>query len=389
MIRVLTLSTLFPDASRPVFGPFVERQTLGLAAHPEVEVRVVAPIGLPPAPLSLLPRYRAFRDLPLVENWKGLTVHRPRFWHVPGTGGMFDAGMEARAILPLLRHIRKDFPFDLIDAEFFFPDGPAAIRLGNALGVPVSIKARGADIQYWGRNTATTGQVRAAGRRAAGLLAVSAALKDVMVDMGMPADRIRVHYTGVDLENFSPLNRTAAKAVLGVDGHLIVSVGALIPRKGHEIVIDALASLPDATLVIIGKGEAAKALEAQAAALGLADRVRLTGPQPAEAIAQWLGAADVMALASASEGLANAWVEALACGTPIVITDVGGARELLTDEKGGHVVERNAQDFAKAIGDLIANPRPIAEQRAIAERFTWATNTKALVTHFQAILGRA
>jgi teichuronic acid biosynthesis glycosyltransferase TuaC len=386
MLRVLTLSTLFPDASRPVFGPFVERQTLGLAAHPEVELQVVAPIGLPPGPLSRFPRYRGFRDVPSQEDWKGLTVHRPRFWHIPGMGGAFDAGMEARAILPLLRRIHRNFPFDLIDAEFFFPDGPAAIRLGRAFDVPVSIKARGADIHHWGKNGRTAAQVINAGQTAQGVLAVSGALKADMVALGMPADNIRVHYTGVDLEKFQPINRSAAKAVLDVKGPLIVSVGALIPRKGHHIVIEALASIPDATLVIVGKGEEEANLERLAVELGVADRVRLTGSLPADAIAQWLGAADVMALASASEGLANAWVEALACGTPIVITEAGGARELLTDATGGLICDRNPESFVRAIRTLLANPRDSAEQRQIAERFTWAVNTDALYQHFKGLV---
>jgi hypothetical protein len=180
-----------------------------------------------------------------------------------------------RALVPLLTDIRREFPFDVIDAEFFFPDGPAATELGAHFGVPVSIKARGADIHYWGTQAATAGQVIMAGKTAQGLLAVSAALKDDMVALGMPAERIRVHYTGVDLSLFKPLDRAATKAELGMTGPLIVTVGALIPRKRQHLVIDALARLPGTSLALIGKGEDADALTAQAAALGLADRVRL------------------------------------------------------------------------------------------------------------------
>jgi teichuronic acid biosynthesis glycosyltransferase TuaC len=387
MLRVLTLSTLFPDASRPVFGPFVERQTRGIAAHPNVELQVVAPIGLPPGPLTLLPRYRALNALPVREDWKGLIVHRPRFWHVPGTGGRFDAEFEARALLPLLRHIRRTFAFDLIDAEFFFPDGPAAIQLGQALGVPVSIKARGADIHFWGKNAATAAQVRSAGQRAAGLLAVADALKNDMVALGMPADRITVHHTGVDLDQFHPLNRCATRAILDVKGPLIVSVGALIPRKGQGILIDALADIAGATLVLVGKGEDQAKLQQQAHIAGLSDRVRFTGALPGDKIAQWLAAADVMALPSASEGLANAWIEALACGTPIVITDVGGAREVLHDDTAGRIAKRDAASFAAAICDVTARPPQASAVRAVAERFTWAANTDALYHHFKRIVG--
>ncbi|MGL4313913.1 MAG: glycosyltransferase [Sphingomonas sp.] len=380
MLRVLTLSTLFPDATRRNFGVFVERQTLGLAAHPDVDLRVVAPLGMPPGPLSRLGRYADLAALPRREDWKGVTVHRPRFLNLPGTGGRWHAAMLARAVAPLMAEIRRDFAFDVIDAEFFFPDGPAAIALGKRFNVPVSIKARGADIHHWGRG-ATGAQVAAAGRQADGLLCVSHALKADMVALGMPSDRIRVHHTGVDLDRFAPLDRAVAKAALGVGGPLIVSVGALIPRKGHDVVIDAVATLPGVSLLIAGEGPERPALARQIARSGAGDRIRLLGSVPHADLPALIGAADVMALASSSEGLANAWVEALACGTPIVITPAGGAGEVVTDPAYGRVVDRTPAAFATAIGALLAAPPAPAAVRKGAEPFTWAANTAALYAH--------
>lgn len=385
MLRVLTLSTLFPDASRPRFGPFVERQTLELAAHPDVELRVFAPVGLPPWPVSKLGHYRPLSGLPVHEAWKGLDVYRPRFLHLPGTQGRFDAGMMARALLPMLERLRQEFRFDIIDAEFFFPDGPSAVDLGKALRVPVSIKARGADIHYWGAQPATRGQVSGAGRRAHGLLAVSSAIKADMVAMGMPENRIRVHHTGVDLSLFRPLDRAKAKVELGIDGPLIVSAGALIPRKRQGLVVDALPALPGVMLVLIGDGPDRTALEARAVAHGVADRLRFTGTIDHHALAHWLGAADAMVLPSASEGLANVWVEALACGTPIVITDVGGAREVVEDRIAGHLVPPEPSAISDAAKEILANPRDPAAVRRVAERFTWAANTAALYDHLRSL----
>jgi teichuronic acid biosynthesis glycosyltransferase TuaC len=94
----------------------------------------------------------------------------------------------------------------------------------------------------------------------------------------LPADRIRVHHTGVDQDRFHPIDRSTAKAALGISGPLVVSVGALIPRKGHDIVIDAIAALPDVTLFIAGEGPARSKLEAQIARRGITDRVRLQAP---------------------------------------------------------------------------------------------------------------
>ena len=388
MLRVLTLSTLFPDAARPTFGLFVERQTRGLAALPDVEVQVVAPIGVPPWPLSLHPNWRGLAAIAARETWRGLTVHRPRFPILPGLGTTNPRAM-AGALLPMLRALRRSFPFDVIDAEFFFPDGPAAVRLGRALSVPVSIKARGADIHHWGAQASTAGQVRRAGLAANGMLAVSAALKADMVALGMPGARIRVHYTGVDLDRFRPSpDRIAAKRALGVTGPLLLSVGALIPRKGHDLVIEAMQELPEATLMIAGQGPERAALDALVKARGLGDRVKLLGSQAHDALPELAAAADVGVLVSASEGLANAWVEALACGAPIVIADVGGARELVDRPEAGRLVVREPAAIAAGVRELLAAHYDPLAVRATAERFTWEANAAALREHLAGLVGQ-
>ena len=386
MLRVLTLSTLFPDATRPNFGVFVERQTLGLAARPDVDLRLVAPVGLPPWPLRALSHHASLASLPEREVWKGLDTRRPRFTTMPGTGGRFHVGALVRRLIPLLSAIRRDFAFDVIDAEFFFPDGPAAVALGRHLGVPVSIKARGADIHHWGHAAGTAGQVIAAGQGADGLLAVSEAMKADMAAIGIPADRIRVHRTGVDLDRFAPRDRATAKAPYGVTGPLVVSLGALIPRKGHDIAIDAVATLPGVTLLVAGEGPERGALQVKIDALDMGDRVKLLGAIPHADLPALLAAADVMALASASEGLANAWVEALACGTPIVITAAGGAAEVVTDPAYGRIAVRDSGAFAHAIGDLLAHPPAQADVRRGAERFTWEANSAALHDHLAGLV---
>jgi teichuronic acid biosynthesis glycosyltransferase TuaC len=388
MLRVLVLSSLFPDATRPNFGIFVERQTRNLAARGDTEVRVVAPIGLPPAPLHWLPRYRPLAGLPRHEDWRGLDVHRPRFLNLPATAGRFHARAMVRALLPLLRKLRADFPFDVLAAEYFFPDGVAAVELGRKLGVPVSIKARGSDIHDWGRKPVTAPQILAAGQAADGLLAVSDAMRADMVAMGMPAKRARTIVTGVDLARFAPRDRAAAKATLGVEGPLVLSVGALIPLKGHAIVIDAVAELPGVHLWIAGQGPEHANLVRHIAERGLGDRVRLLGAVPHDEVPDMLAAADVMALASEREGLANAWLEAIASGTPVVIPDVGGARQVVRGPAAGRIADRTAPAFAEAIAALLADPPPPAAVRAEAEPFTWAANGEALHGFLQALARR-
>ena len=387
MLRVLTLSTLFPDATRPNFGGFVERQTLSLAAHPDVDLKVVAPIGLPPGILGNVRHYAPLAKLPHRESWKGVDVHRPRFTALPFAQGRHHAAALERALVPVLDTIRADFAFDVIDVSFFFPEGPAAVALGKRYGVPVSIKARGSDIHHWGEAPATAAQVREAGQGAAGLLAVSAAMKADMVALGMPADRISVHHTGVDQDRFRPIDdRASAKAKLGVQGPLVIAIGGLLPRKGHDVVIEAVAALPGVSLLIAGHGPARADLKALIARLGVSDRVRLLGSLSHADLPALIAAADVSALASKSEGLANVWVESLACGTPIVITDAGGAREVVISPEAGRVTIGDPLAFAAAIADLLASLPARSATRATAAGFTWERNTATLYAHLAALV---
>lgn len=389
MLRVLHLSTLFPNGSRPNFGIFVERQIQAFAERPGVAVRVVAPLGVPPWPLSRAGRYRALARLPEGESWNGLDVTRPRFLNVPGTGGRAHVAMLTRALVPVLAEMRRDFPFDVIAAEFFFPDGPAAIALGRHFGVPVSIKARGSDIHRWALRPGTGDQVRAAGRAADGMLSVSDAMRDDMIALGMPGERIHCIVSGVDFERFALRDRAEAKGAFGAPASLVVSVGALIPVKGHDLLIDAVARLPDVSLWIAGEGPERPRLAARIARLGLGDRVRLLGAVPHDSIPELLAAADVMALASASEGLANAWLEALASGTPIVIPDVGGARQVLGNDDAGRIVARTPEAFAEAIAALLDSPPERESVRAQVEPFTWATNSARMHAYFASLVERS
>jgi teichuronic acid biosynthesis glycosyltransferase TuaC len=379
MLKVVTLATLFPSSARPQLGVFVERQTLALAGLGHVAVETVSGVGLPPWPASLHPHYRPLARLPERESWKGLSVHRPRFRVLPKIGEA-DAGRSlARAALPIVRELEPD----VVAADFFWPDGVAAMHVARALGLPFSIKARGADVHYWGGRRDIGGQLLEAAMAANGLLAVSEALKRDMVALGMPEEKIRVHYTGIDHDRFRPADRACAKAKLGVSGPLLVTAGALIPRKAQGLTIAATAMLPEATLLIVGDGPDRAELERLARPLG--ERVRFLGSRPHDELPPLYGAADLMVLPSSSEGLANVWVEALACGTPILIADVGGARELLDRPEAGRIVERDPASIAAAAREMLAEaPSPDAVART-AERFSWERNAAELADFLSAI----
>ena len=392
MPRVLSIATLFPNAERPTFGTFVARQFEALAARGDWDVTVINPIGLPPVAAG---RYAALARAATDAVENGVQVLRPRFPLVPALSARWNPSLIARTVLPIARKLHAERPFALVDAQFFYPDGPAAAKIAKALGLPLSIKARGADIHYWGAQGFARRRMLDAARQAAGMLAVSQALKADMVALGMPGEAITVHYTGLDRAKFRVRNHAEARAgiaALGVppDGRLLVTVGALIPRKGQALTIRALALLPaDVRLALAGTGADEAMLRALATELGLGERVHLLGSVQHSVLPELLSAADVMVLPAASEGLANAWVEALACGTPIVIADAGGARELLTSPDAGRIAARNPEAIAAGIAEMLAAPPHQDAVAATVGGFSWEANAAALAEYYTRLTASA
>jgi glycosyltransferase involved in cell wall biosynthesis len=391
MHRVLSIATLYPNTHLPRFGTFVARQMEALAARGDWDVTVINPIGVPPVPMD---RYKALADAAVSGEESGVHVHRPRFTLLPAVGGPFNPAMIVRAVLPIARQMHARQPFDLVDAQFFYPDGPAAALIAQDLGLPLSIKARGADISHWGHKAYALKKMRAASAQATGLLAVSEALKRDMVDIGLPGAKITVHYTGLDRGLFRPLDRDKSRQQLAeefnvrlADGeHLLTSVGSLIPRKGQHFVIRALAKLPHTHLVLVGTGGDQAALAELAHELGLSARVHFLGSLDHGALPVVLAAADAMVLPSASEGLANAWVEALACGTPLVITDAGGARELVQAPEAGRIVARNTDAIAAGVSEVLEADYAPEDVATTVKRFSWQANAAALASYYESQL---
>jgi glycosyltransferase involved in cell wall biosynthesis len=391
--RLLSLATLYPNAAAPRFGTFVARSLEALAARGDWQVTVINPIGVPPVRFG---RYRALADAAVDGVEHRVEVHRLTFPLIPRYGAAVNPRLIARTVLPLARRLHAATPFDLVDAQFFYPDGPAAARIASALGLPLAIKARGADIQYWGQRGYALRQMRAAADQASVLLSVSEALADDMAALGLPRDKVRLHRTGLDRDLFHPLDRIEcrrrAAAHFGFElpagAPLLASVGALIPRKGQEFVIGALPRLSEAHLLLVGNGEDRAKLQDLAFTLGVAERVHFLGSLDHTLLPVVLSAADAMVLPSSSEGLANAWVEALACGCPLVIPDAGGARELLTDPVAGRIVERDAGAIADAVAALIADPPAREAVAASVDCFSWPAHAEALAAIYAEVSGR-
>ena len=226
------------------------------------------------------------------------------------------------------------------------------------------------------------------------MLAVCEALADDMATLGIAREAITIHYTGLDRDLFRPLDHAGLRTRLATtfdlplreDETLLASVGALIERKGQGLVIQALADLPQARLLLVGKGEDEASLRALAREVGVADRVHFLGSLEPAMLPPILSAADAMVLPSASEGLANAWIEALACGTPLVITDAGGAREVVTAPEAGVIVARNCRAVRDGIRLVTENPRTPQAVAATVDDFSWETNGRRLAAYYDSLL---
>src|SRR5438094_4846056 len=191
-------------------------------------------------------------------------------------------------------------------------------------------------------------------KRADAVVAVSQSLKDRMVSLGCPDEKITVIRNGIDAVKFMPQSRFGARQELELPSGrpILLSVGRLTENKGFHVLIDALSRFrnkcPDALLVIIGEGTYQSYLKAQVRRLNLEQNVRFAGPRPHEELPKWYSAADVFCLASATEGCPNVVLESLACGCPVIATGAGGICELVTSPSFGIIVERTAEAFDRA-----------------------------------------
>lgn len=383
-LRLLTFSTLFPNAAQPNHGVFVANRLEHLLASGEVSATVLAPVPWFPGRTPPLAR------VPAREVRGGVTVWHPRFLAVPAAGMVSNPLALYRAARQAVR--RMGGAFDLIDAHYLYPDGVAAAWLGRALGLPVVLTARGSDAAEWSHRWYPGRLIRGAIRQAAALIAVSEGLRQTLVGLGAPPDKVVTLRNGVDLKAFQPpADRAALRHALGLDGRTtLLSVGRLVPLKGYHEVIAALPALPGFQLMIAGDGPERGALAALAARLGVADRVRLLGAVAHARLPDLYGAADALVLASAREGWPNVVLEAMACGTPVVAPPVFGIAEMLAAPEAGLVIgEATAAAIAEGVGRFLATPPDRAAIRAIAERFSWDETSQGQLALFRRVLAGA
>ena len=311
--------------------------------------------------------------VPAQEMRHGIVVDHPRYPVVPKVGMTLAPELMYRWLRPFVGRLIAEGPgFDLIDAHYFYPDGVAAAKLARAFGLPLVITARGVDINRipdfrWPRR-----MIQKAADQAVALITVSRSLKQAMVDLGIDARKIEALRNGVDLEMFRPVDGSGFRDAWGLSSPLLLSVGHLIPRKGHAHVIRALRELPGVSLAVVGMGPDEAMLRALTEDLGVGDRVRFVGAMAHEALAEAFSAADVMVLASSSEGWANVLLESLACGTPVVATARGGTPEVITAPEAGRLIEGpEPEAIAREVREVLATTPDRGAVRRYAEGFGW------------------
>jgi len=386
--RTLLFSTLFPSASRPSHGIFVQTRLRELLRSGQVHTHVVAPVPWFPSTNPRWGDYARMASTPAHEQRYGVEIDHPRYAVIPKFGMTSAPWLLARSALPFVRRLQaRGLDFDLIDAHYFYPDGVAAVALGRALGKPVVITARGTDINLIPQSVAPRRMILQAARECAHMITVCAALKDALVDLGADADKVTVLRNGVDLELFHPEPIGSSRAQFGMQGFCLASVGHLIDRKGHHRVIGALPALPDVTLYVAGAGPDEAALRGLAVSLGVQTRVHFLGSLPQTALRTLYSAADALVLASSREGWANVLLEAMACGTPVVASNVWGTPEVVASSQAGVLMpELSATGVAEGVNRLRHALPDRAQTRRYAEGFDWQSITQGQLDVFRRVL---
>ncbi len=342
---LIVFSSLFPSSVQPAAGLFIRERMFRVGR--QLPLVVVSPRPWFPGQ-GLIRLFRPhYRPMPArLETQSGFEVHFPRFLAIPGLFRGLDSLFMALGSYFTLRRLRAR-GHNLIDAHFAYPDGHAATKLGRWLGLPVTVTLRGTEMPQ-SRNPALVPKLKEVFRDADRIITVSDSLRRLALSLGLAEERGQVVGNGVDADKFAPVSRQEARARyrLAENAKVLVTVGGLVERKGFHRVIACLPELlkshADLHYLVVGgpcpEGDMSQALKDQATALGLGDRVHFLGAIPPEGLKWPLSAADVFVLSTRNEGWANVILEAMACGLPVVASDVGGNAEVVCRPELGEIV---------------------------------------------------
>ncbi len=384
-MRVLIVTKIFPNAIEPLSAPFNRQQFAALTNHCNVDVLATIPWFPGAGILGRRSSAGALAAVPAVEEIAGLHVRHPRTLFLPRMAHGLWGPLYAASLAPLIPRYRGKV--DVVLGSWAYPDGFAAILFAQALGVPAVVKLHGSDINSLAEMPGPRRMLQWALPRAARIVAVSRALAAKVAELGVAPERIALVSNGVDSERFVPRDRHAARQTLGLpaDARLALYVGNLKPAKGVLDLLRAAPAVLDANpqnyLALIGGGESANTIDEAATALGTerASRILRLGPLPADQVARWMAACDILVLPSWNEGTPNVVLEALASGRRVVASNVGGVPDLLTDATLGVMVPpRQPMQLAEALIHELTVPYDPTVVAAKGARGGWATSAEAL-----------
>lgn len=383
-MKILTISSLYPNSVQPSFGVFVENRLRHLVEDTEVAAKVIAPVPWFPVKHAFFGRYGKLAGVPAVEERHGLDVLHPRFLVIPKFGAALTPRFLYQSLLKAAKHlIAGGFDPDVIDAHYLYPDGVAAVALGKALNKPVVLTARGSDVTEIAMMKGYRQRIVAACNAAAHVITVSNSLNKRLSDMGVTSPLTTLR-NGVDLRMFPCAERAPN------DRFKLVFAGWLIPRKRVDLVLDAAALVDDMDVDIVGSGPEEAALRAQVDRLGLAERVRFLGQVPPAQMPGVLASGDALILPSEREGWANVLLEAMACGTPVIASAVDGAIDLVTEDVAGRLVhEQSGKAYADAIQDLGQRLPARRDVHDFAASFGWEETSRGQAKIFEQVTSAA
>jgi len=343
-MKVLTLTSLFPNSEQPFLGQFIKERIRHLANL--CELKVVAPVPYFPPIKHINNKWYKFSRIPFKEYIDGLEVYHPRYFLIPKFGMSFYGYFFFLSIHSFMKRLRETFRYDVIDAHWAYPDAYAAVSIGQRLDVPVCVSLRGSDINEYLQLKIIRHHILSSLKRADKIISVSRALKKIIVRYGIPENKIIVVPNGVDKNAFYYIEKTKARdrLKLPLNAKVVLNIGNLVKGKRQDLLINSIAevkkTIKELRCFIIGIGNEEKNLRKLILRLGLKRCVFLLPPIPNKELVWWYNAADVFCLTSESEGCPNVILESLSCGLPTVATAVGGIPELVSNKRLGLLVQK-------------------------------------------------
>jgi glycosyltransferase involved in cell wall biosynthesis len=295
-------------------------------------------------------------DSPLYYERQGnIHLYRPKILTLPKGNRLFIRSLLFFFTTFKLLLTRNDLlKFDLIHSHMAVPSGFAGALLSKIFRKPIVVTCHGSDVNIYAQLPILRQMVKYSLHHCNIVVTVSEDLKEKVKALGIKYNKIKVLRNGVNAKIFKIFdkNKTRKQLALTNKKHIILYIGHLTQGKGLRFLLHSINHLLKINrqiyLFIIGEGEEQKSLSQMIKALGIERKVFLIGPLPNHEIPKWLGACDLLCLPSLSEGLPCVILEALACGRPVVATNVGGIPEILGDDETLGIMVPPEDDMALA-----------------------------------------